>query len=253
MADTSRSDAEPPPPGAVGATTTPLAADGTLADGDTKRTAVRSMFDAIAPRYDLVNRIMTGRLDVRWRRRAVRDLQLAPGSLVVDLACGTGDFCRELDTRGLRPIGMDLSMGMLAAARTDAPLAQADALDLPLPDGSVDGVTCGFALRNLVAIPPFLDEVARVVRRGGRIALVEVAEPTNPLVRFGHGVYFGRIVPLVGRLLSDADAYRYLPRSVAYLPPPDELCRMLDDAGFTNVSRTALTLGAAQLLTATRN
>lgn len=232
--------------------TTPLGADGSLADGDAKRTAVRSMFDAIAPRYDLVNRIMTGRLDVRWRRRAVRDLGLADGATVVDLACGTGDFCRELNGRGLRAIGMDLSMGMLAAARTDAPLAQADALDLPLPDASVDGVTCGFALRNFVAIPPFLDEVARVVRPGGRIAFVEVAEPTNPLVRFGHGVYFGRIVPLVGRLLSDADAYRYLPRSVAYLPPPDELRRMLVDAGFTDVSRTVLTLGAAQLLTATR-
>lgn len=231
---------------------TPLAADGSLADGEAKRTAVRSMFDAIAPRYDLVNRIMTGRLDVRWRRRAVRDLRLAKGSVVVDLACGTGDFCRELAGRGLQPIGMDLSMGMLANARTDAPLAQADALDLPLPDASVDGVTCGFALRNLVAIPPFLDEVARVVRPGGRIALVEVAEPTNPIVRFGHGVYFGRVVPLVGRLLSDADAYRYLPRSVAYLPEPDELCRMLDEAGFVDVSREALTLGAAQLLTATR-
>ena len=252
MADTSRSAAETSPSGVPGATAPPLAADGSLADGDAKRTAVRSMFDAIAPRYDLVNRIMTGRLDVRWRRRAVRDLQLPPGSLVVDLACGTGDFCRELDASGLRPIGMDLSMGMLAAARTDAPLAQADALDLPLPDGSVDGVTCGFALRNLVAIPPFLDEVARVVRPGGRIALVEVAEPTNPLVRFGHGVYFGKVVPLVGRLLSDADAYRYLPRSVAYLPAPDVLCRMVADAGFTDVSRRALTLGAAQLLTATR-
>lgn len=232
--------------------TTPLAADGTLADGDDKRTAVRSMFDAIAPRYDLVNRVMTGRLDVRWRRRAVRDLALPHGAVVVDLACGTGDFCRELAAAGLRPLGMDLSMGMLAAARTDAPLAQADALALPLPDGSIDGVTCGFALRNLVAIPPFLDEVARVVRPGGRVALVEVAEPTNPLVRFGHGIYFGRVVPLVGRLLSDGDAYRYLPRSVAYLPPPETLCAMVADAGFTHVTRRPLTLGAAQLLTATR-
>jgi len=232
---------------------TPLAADGTLADGEEKRTAVRSMFDAIAPRYDLVNRIMTGRLDVRWRRRAVGDLALPRGAVVVDLACGTGDFCRELDAAGLRPIGMDLSMGMLANARTDAPLAQADALELPLPDASIDGVTCGFALRNLVAIPPFLDEVARVVRPGGRVALVEVAEPTNPVVRFGHGVYFGRVVPLVGRLLSDADAYRYLPKSVAYLPPPAALCDMVRAAGFTDVTRTVLTLGAAQLLTATRS
>ena len=119
MADSVRT----PPPRASSGTATPLGADGSLAGGDAKRTAVRSMFDAIAPRYDLVNRIMTGRLDVRWRRRAVADLRLPGGSVVVDLACGTGDFCRELDARGLRAIGMDLSMGMLAAARTDAPLA----------------------------------------------------------------------------------------------------------------------------------
>ena len=230
----------------------PFAADGSLHTGEDKRAAVKSMFDTIAPRYDLVNRIMTGRLDVRWRRRAVRSLSLDPGSVVVDLACGTGDFCRDLADAGLEPVGMDLSFGMLAAARTTAPLAQADALALPLPDGSVDGITCGFALRNFVEIPPFLAEVARVVRLGGRIALLDVAEPDNRFMRWGHGVYFGKVVPLVGRMLSDKDAYRYLPRSVAYLPAPGVLCAMVTDAGFDGVERVALTTGVAQLITATR-
>src|ERR671910_102524 len=106
----------------------------TLPEGDEKRAAVRDMFDAIAPRYDLVNRVMTFRLDVRWRRRTVAALGLPHGSLVVDLAAGTGDLCRVLQEGGPRAVGVDLSLGMLAAARTRAPLVQADALRLPLAD-----------------------------------------------------------------------------------------------------------------------
>ena len=210
------------------------------------------MFDAIAPRYDLVNRIMTFRLDVRWRRKAIRDLALPRGSTVLDLAAGTGDLCRELTAAGHRPIGMDLSYGMLAAARTEAPLAQADALRLPVPDASVDGVTCGFALRNLVDLGAFLDELGRVVRPGGRIALLEVAQPHNPVMRWGHGIYFGKVVPRIGGLLSDPAAYRYLPKSVAYLPPVPELVRMVRVAGFPDATRTALSGGISQLLVGTR-
>ena len=223
-----------------------------LPEGDDKRRAVQSMFDAIAPRYDLVNRVMTFRMDVGWRRRTVRDLRLGPGSTVLDLACGTGDLCRELARQDLRPVGMDLSFGMLAAGATGAPLVQADALALPLADASVDGVTCGFALRNLVALPPFLEELGRAVRPGGRIALLEVAEPANPVLRAGHGVYFGKVVPRIGGWLSDPAAYRYLPRSVAYLPPPEELVAMVADAGFVDVRRDLLSTGIAQLVTATR-
>lgn len=225
---------------------------GALPEGDEKVQAVRSMFDAIAPRYDLVNRVMTFRMDVGWRKRTVRTLSLGPGSTVLDLACGTGDFCRELQAHDLQPIGLDLSYGMLAAARTTAPLAQADALTLPVPEASVDGITCGFALRNLLALEPFFAELARVVRPGGRIALLEVAEPPNPVLRWGHGVYFGRVVPLIGGWLSDPAAYRYLPKSVAYLPEPETMLAMVRAAGFVGVERQLLSTGISQLVTATR-
>ena len=224
-----------------------------LPQGEEKVRAVRSMFDAIAPRYDLVNRIMTFRMDVAWRTRTVRELGLPDGSLVADLACGTGDFCRELQKQGLRPIGFDLSFGMLAAARTSAPLAEADALSLPLPDSSLDGVTCGFALRNLVELDGFFAELARTVRPGGRIAFLEVAEPPNRFLRWGHSIYFGSIVPKVGGLLSDPSAYQYLPKSVAYLPEPGVMLQRLADAGFVQVERQLLSVGISQLITATRS
>ena len=225
---------------------------GALPTGDDKVRAVRSMFDTIAPRYDLVNRVMTFRLDVRWRRRAVADLGLPPGSLVLDLAAGTGDLCRDLAAAGHRPVGVDLSFGMLAAARTTAPLVHADALRLPVADGRADGATCGFALRNFVDLGAFLDELARVVRPGGRVALLDVAEPPNPVLRLGHAVYFGTVVPRIGGLLSDPAAYRYLPKSVAYLPPPDRLVAMVTEAGFAGVRRQLLSGGISQLLTGTR-
>lgn len=224
-----------------------------LPQGDDKARAVRAMFDTIAPRYDLVNRIMTFRLDVGWRRRAIRSLDLGSRSVVVDLACGTGDMCRDLLDAGHRPVGIDLSFGMLASARTAAPLVHGDGLHLPFADGSVDGVTCGFALRNFVSLPPMLAELARVLRPGGRIALLDVAEPPNPVMRWGHGLYFGRVVPLIGGVLSDKAAYRYLPKSVAYLPEPDELREMVAAAGFDDVHRRLLTGGISQLYTGTRS
>jgi demethylmenaquinone methyltransferase/2-methoxy-6-polyprenyl-1,4-benzoquinol methylase len=223
-----------------------------LPQGAEKQRMVRDMFDAIAPRYDLVNRVMTFRLDVRWRKRTVRDLALAPGSRVLDLAAGTGDLCRDLTAAGHRPIGVDLSFGMLAAARTDAPLLQADALHLPVADAIADGVTCGFALRNFVDLAAFVAEVARVVRPGGRIAFLEVAEPDNPVLRFGHGLYFGKVVPRIGALLSDGAAYRYLPKSVAYLPAPHQLVTLIRDGGFPDTTRQLLNGGIAQLLVGTR-
>lgn len=229
-----------------------MTTNGQLPQGEEKVKAVRSMFDAIAPRYDLVNRIMTFRLDVGWRRTAVRSLRLPSGSLVLDLAAGTGDLCRDLQRAGHLPVGADLSWGMLAHARTEAPLVQADALRLPLPDRAADGVTCGFALRNFVDLAAFFAELGRVVRPAGRISLLDVAQPANPVLQWGHGVYFGRVVPKIGGLLSDAAAYRYLPQSVAYLPPPPVMLDALAEAGFVEIDRRLLTGGIAQLITGTR-
>ena len=225
----------------------------TLPEGDEKRAAVRDMFDAIAPRYDLVNRIMTFRLDGRWRRRAVRALALPTGSLVLDLASGTGDLCVDLRAAGHRPISVDLSLGMLRADHSGAPRVQADILRLPVPDGRADGVTCGFALRNVVDLETFFAELGRAVRPGGRIALLDVGVPPNRLVRWGHGVYFGRVVPRIGGWLSDAAAYRYLPRSVAYLPDPPELVAMLRRAGFADAAHQLLSAGVTQLFAGTRD
>jgi demethylmenaquinone methyltransferase / 2-methoxy-6-polyprenyl-1,4-benzoquinol methylase len=222
-----------------------------LPEGDRKVQAVRNMFDAIAPRYDLVNRIMTFRLDVRWRRKAVRMLDLAPGSTVIDLASGTGDLCSDLRRAGHHPLSFDLSFGMLAADRSGAPRAQADILRLPLPDHSVDGATCGFALRNLIELPAFFDELARVVRPGGRIALLDVGVPRNRVIRAGNNIYFGRIVPKIGALLSDAPAYRYLPKSVAYLPSAEQMVADLRTSGFADARHQLLSGGLTQLLTGT--
>jgi len=216
-----------------------------LPEGQAKVTAVREMFDAIAPRYDLVNRIMTFRLDTRWRRKAVRLLGLPSGSLVLDLASGTGDLCVDLARAGIRPLSMDLSFG--------TPRSQADILNLPIADASVDGATCGFALRNLLDLPSFFQELGRVVRPGGRIALLDVGVPRNRLIRFGNGIYFGRIVPRIGGWLSDPAAYRYLPKSVAYLPEPDVMLRHLREAGFSDATHRQLSGGITQLLVATRD
>ena len=210
------------------------------------------MFDSIAPRYDLVNRIMTFRLDVRWRRRTVKSLDLPAGSLVVDIASGTGDLCRELQRQALQPLSVDFSYGMLAADTSQAPRTQGDALVLPIRAGAADGVTCGFALRNFTDLELFFAELARVMRSGGRLALLDVSRPTNPFIRLGNAFYFGRVVPRIGALLSDRAAYRYLPRSVSYLPNPQRLMAMLATAGFCDVTHQQLSGGLVQLLTATR-
>src|SRR5438105_5089115 len=163
---------------------------GRLPDQATKSHAVETMFDRIAARYDLLNALMTFGLDARWRRRTVRELQLPRGSMVVDLACGTGDFCEELRRQGLRPLGVDFAAQMLAHAHTRAPLVRADILRLPLRDGAIDGAVCGFALRNVVDIAACFAETARVVRPGGRVAFLEVAPPRTTLVRSAHSLYF---------------------------------------------------------------
>lgn len=217
-----------------------------------KRTTVTAMFDRIAPSYDRLNRVISLGQDRRWRRRTVAALALPPGARVLDLACGTGDLCRELAAAGLRPIGFDLSAGMLAHARAVAPFAQADALCLPVLDSATDGITCGFALRNFTDLREFMTECVRALRPGGRAAFLDAAQPTGTLARWGHAAWFRHAVPRIGGLLGDRAAYRYLPASTAYLPSGDELVAMLTAAGFTDVTRHTMTAGAVQLLTGTK-
>ncbi|MDQ1456346.1 MAG: demethylmenaquinone methyltransferase / 2-methoxy-6-polyprenyl,4-benzoquinol methylase [Actinomycetota bacterium] len=223
-----------------------------LPDIDDKPRAVEAMFDRIAPRYDALNRLLTFRMDVGWRRSAVRALALPDSSRVLDLACGTGDLCRTLIRAGHHPVGVDFSAGMLRAARTAAPLVRADAVRLPFARATFDGITCGFALRNFAALAPVLAECSRVLRPGGRVALLDVAEPVSPLVRPVHGAWFRHVVPFVGGLVSDRAAYRYLPASTAYLPPLPEMLALVVAGGIVDVSRRTLGFGAAQLITGTR-
>ena len=211
------------------------------------------MFDAIAGRYELVNKLMTFGLDSRWRRRAVADLRLPPASVVLDIAAGTGDFTRELSRQGQRAVATDLSFGMLHAGRQMDDRVQADASKLPFRDAAIDGITCGYALRNFTDLAQTFDEMARVTRVGGRISLLEVAEPESGILRAGFRVWFRRVVPFIGSLVSDRAAYHYLPQSTAYLPSSTEIVRMLNSSGFTAVNHRRVMGGLSQQFVATRS
>ena len=226
---------------------------GELPRGDEKRRAVEEMFDRVAPGYDRMNRIISLGMDRRWRRRTIAALGLAPDARVLDLACGTGDFSADLETRGHRPVGVDLSAGMLAASAVATPLARADATVLPFPDDAFDAVVCGFALRNFVDLTGVLGECARVIRSGGVIGALDAAVPERAILRAGNAVWFRGAVPLLGRLLSrDPDAYRYLPASTAYLPAPEALVATFRSAGFDDVRRSTMTGGSVQLVVGCR-
>jgi demethylmenaquinone methyltransferase/2-methoxy-6-polyprenyl-1,4-benzoquinol methylase len=222
---------------------------------DAKHVAVRSMFDRIAPRYDRMNRLLTGGLDQRWRRAALEAIGVGPEDRVLDLACGTGDLAELAHRRGARVIGVDFAGEMLRRARTRrvaASLVQADGARLPLAEACATVAVSGFALRNFVSLPAIFRELARVLVPGGRVALIDVDRPTTPVVRQGHAFYFDRVVPFVGGLLSDRAAYSYLPQSTAYLPPASELLAMLEATGFSAVKRRARLLGAVQIVTGVR-
>ena len=228
---------------------------GELPSGEEKRARVREMFDRIAPRYDALNRVMSVGMDQRWRRRALDKIAVGEGDVVVDLACGTGDFCELVENRGAQVIGVDFALQMLKQARSrglDFRSVQADAESLPFRSASVDVVTCGFALRNFVSLPGALCEIARILKPAGRAALIDVDRPSWGPIRAAHSLYFDHVVPIVGGLISDRQAYRYLPQSTAYLPPADELKAMMSAAGFLEVDRESLFLGSAQILTGVR-
>jgi len=215
-----------------------------------KEITVRKMFDRIAPRYDLLNRLLTFGLDTKWREKTVKHIYAYPGAKVLDVACGTGDLCDSLHKAGIKAIGMDFSRGMLTSFNSNAPLINGDALKIPVHDSSVDGVTCGFALRNFLDINPFLNEVARILKPGSRVALLEVDQPGNRYIRTGHSFYFNKIVPIIGGLFSDKDAYSYLPSSVIYLPEENEMIKMIERSGLGKVKKYRLTGGIVQLLVA---
>jgi demethylmenaquinone methyltransferase / 2-methoxy-6-polyprenyl-1,4-benzoquinol methylase len=217
---------------------------------------VRSMFDRIARVYDPLNTAMSAGLHHRWRERAADLARVGPGSRVLDVATGTGDLAIELARRvapGGEVVGSDFSEGMLARARTKAAKLPAgeqarprfewgDALDLPYPDDSFDAATVGFGARNFSDLPRGLAEMARVVRPGGRVMVLEFTTPTRPPLSLFYRLWFDRIVPLLGRLAGDGDAYSYLPNSVKRWPAPAALAAELDRAGLGQI-RYLLTAG----------
>ena len=215
------------------------ARSGTLPEGQ-----VRAMFDRIARVYDLMNTVMTAGLHHRWRERAVDLAQVGPGSRALDVATGTGDLAIALARRGADVVGSDFSEGMLERAREKAPeltFEWGDALKLDYPDDAFDAATVGFGARNFADLGQGLREMARVVRPGGRVVVLEITTPTKPPLSTFFGVWFDRVVPLLGRL-GDSEAYTYLPSSVRRFPGPEGLAAELARAGLTEV-RWILTAG----------
>jgi demethylmenaquinone methyltransferase / 2-methoxy-6-polyprenyl-1,4-benzoquinol methylase len=213
--------------------------------GTLEEPQVRAMFDRIARFYDVMNSVMTAGLHHQWRRRAADLAQIGPGSRVLDVATGTGDLALELSRRvapGGEVVGSDFSEQMLERARAKAPALRfewGNALELPYADGEFDAATVGFGARNFSDLDRGLAEMARVVRPGGRVVVLEITTPTRPPLSTFYRVWFDRLVPLMGRF---DDAYTYLPNSVKRFPGPRDLAGRLAGAGLSDV-RYVLTAG----------
>ncbi len=215
---------------------------------------VNRMFDRVASRYDALNSVMTAGLHHRWRERAAGRAELGPGDAALDVCCGTGDFALALAER-VAPagsvVGCDFSEPMLDLAREKAAARAAsgvrfewaDALSLPYDAGRFDAVTVGFGIRNLADLDRGLREMARVLRPGGRLVVLEITQPTRPPLSTFYSLWFDRVVPLLGSLSSEPEAYSYLPESVRSFPPPRELAAMMDTAGFGQIRWTLLAGG----------
>jgi demethylmenaquinone methyltransferase/2-methoxy-6-polyprenyl-1,4-benzoquinol methylase len=209
--------------------------------GTLQEPQVQAMFDRIAGVYDRMNSVMTAGLHHRWRERAADLAEVGPGDHVLDVATGTGDLAIELAGRvapGGSVVGSDFSEGMLdLARRKDARITweQANALDLPYADGRFDAVTAGFGARNFSDLDAGLRELARVTRPGGRVVVLEITTPTRPPLSTFYRAWFDRVVPLIGKVAGDSDAYTYLPNSVKRFPGPHELAQRLAAAGLDEV------------------
>ncbi len=224
--------------------------------GEEKRSYVRSMFTAIAPRYDLLNHLLSFNIDRRWRRLAVDrlDWEREPAGTYLDLCAGTLDLAAELagrrEFRG-RVLGADFAVPMLKGGVHKANglrAVGADALELPFPGRSFDGCMVGFGVRNLASVEAGLSEMARVLTPGSRLVILEFATPRSRLFRSLYHLYFRRVLPLVGRMVSKhTSAYTYLPASVDDFPEPEAFRGLVTAAGFRDVEAESLTLGIAML------
>ncbi len=218
---------------------------GSPASGTLPEPQVRAMFDRIARIYDPLNTVMTAGMHHAWRRRAVDLAGVGPGSRALDVATGTGDLALELASRGAAVTGMDFSPAMLELARVKAPAIQfdeGDALALRYGDAEFDAVTVGFGARNFGDLDQGLSEMARVTKPGGRVVVLEITTPQRAPLSWFFRAWFDRIVPLLGRVAGDSDAYTYLPNSVRRFPGPDALGASMAAAGLADV-RWILTAG----------
>jgi demethylmenaquinone methyltransferase / 2-methoxy-6-polyprenyl-1,4-benzoquinol methylase len=215
---------------------------------------VNRMFDRVATRYDALNSVMTAGLHHRWRERAAEQTELHPGDTALDVCCGTGDLALELAKRvtpGGHVVGCDFSEPMLDLARDKAAqrgadgvrFEWADALELPYDGERFDAVTVGFGVRNLADLDRGLRELARVLKPGGRAVILEITTPERPPLSLFFSLWFDRIVPLLGALSSNPEAYSYLPESVRSFPSPSGLAEKMDAAGFERIRYTVLAGG----------